>query len=460
MTTKPNILILVTDHLTQRAIGAYGANPLAATPRIDALAARGVRFADAYTPCPVCVPARTSFWTGRLPHETGVHGNGKFEIPENMETLGTLLARGGYRGVHFGKTHDSGALRGTEVVDGRWEPVADEPPWKAYGDTQQDRGTTLQALEFLARPPSADPWLMIADYNNPHDICLWVGDHKGPHINVPTPGPLPPLPDNFETADMATRPQAVRRNCCGNLRVAQSREWTPDNFRHYLAAFRHYTERVDREIGAVLDALAQRADGANTLVVLIADHGDGMASHRMVTKGGHFYEETTRVPFIVAGPGVADPGREIRGPLVSLLDLVPTLCAAAGVAAPADLPGRDLGPLLAGAPATGAEPEYVISTWRGGGEVLSPARMLRTRDYKYTHFLEDGAEELFHLAVDPGETRNLAPDPAARAALETHRALLHAHCRRTGDPYFSDTPHLGPGRRTHPEDRCPFQDWG
>lgn len=453
-THRPNIIIFVTDHLTQRAVGAYGQGAQAPTPHMDAIAARGVRFADAYTVCPICVPSRAALWTGRLPHETGVHTNAKLSIPAGMDGLGSLAARAGYRGVHVGKTHDSEALRGMEMVDGRWDPAPDAPPWKAYGDTQQDCGTTAQALAFLAGA-QPDPYLLVVDYNNPHDICLWVGDHIGPHVDEPVPGPLPPLPANFETADMASRPIAVRRNCCSNFRVAQSREWTPENFRHYLAAYYHYTERVDRDIGEVMAALARRDDAENTLVLLIADHGDGMASHRMVTKGGHFYEETTRVPFVLAGPGIPGGGRELRGPLVSLLDVVPTMCAVMGVAAPEGLTGRSLLPLVRGEAPT-PEPEYVVSTWRGGGAVLSPARMIRTRKFKYNHFLEDGGEELYDLAQDPGETRNLVTDPAFGAVLETHRALLREHCRRTGDPYFSDQPHIAPDRRTHGEGACPF----
>jgi choline-sulfatase len=308
-------------------------------------------------------------------------------------------------------------------------------------------------VEFLSK--SGDkPFLFVADYNNPHDICLWVGENKGVHVDKPVPVVLPPLPDNFEDADLATRTIAVRRNCCGNFRVAQTQGWTGENFRYYLAAYYHYLEMVDREIATVLEALAKRPDAENTLIVFTSDHGDAMASHKMVTKGYSLYEESTRVPLIVAGPGVAEPAREV-GSLASLLDVMPTLCEYAGIEAPKDLSGRSLLPLLTQR-GNFTPPEYVVSTWYGNPELTTPSRMIRTERYKYTHFREDNVEELYDLANDPGEKRNLAADPAHASVLEQHRKLLREHVAKTGDTYFDEPVIVGKGRRTHPDGECPF----
>lgn len=451
---RPNILLIVADQLSQRAVGAYG-DAQGKTPNIDALAARGTRFANVYTPCPVCMPARASLWTGRMPHETGVRGNQReARIPAGMPGLGTVFAAAGYRCVHFGKRHDMGGLREFDIQELGEQPVAATPPWKSYYDTLEDRDTTRRVVEFLSRAPR-EPFLAVASYNNPHDICLWIGDHKGPHADTPGPGALPPLPDNFEDADRAQRPIAVRRGCCGNFRVGQTLQWTPDNFRHYLAAYYHYVEMLDREVGAVLGALAGRPDAADTLVVFLSDHGEGMASHRMVTKGEHFYEEVTRIPLIFAGGGLAAGQGTIRQPLVSLVDLMPTLCDWAGLDAPPDLPGRSLLPWLKGASAPD-DRDYVVSTWYGHTGVIAPARMLRSQRHKYTCFREDGAEELYDLRSDPGERVNLAFDPGHADTLARHRGLLREHCRRTGDPFFNEDCVMAEGRRTHADGLCPF----
>lgn len=455
MKTHPNILMICTDHLAQRAVGAYG-DPQRRTPNIDALAGRGTRFANAYTPCPICMPARASFWTGRLPHETGIRGNTRqsLHVPETMPTLGDTFAHAGYECVHYGKTHDMGGLRAFGTVESGCSAVPSTAPWTSYGDTQEDRSTTEKAVAYLERQHEK-PFLLVADYNNPHDICLWIGDHAGAHTDEPLDTPLPELPHNFEDADRQQRPVAARRNCCVNGRVGQTLVWTPLNFRHYLAAFYHYVELVDREIGAILQALEKRGDADNTLVLLFSDHGESMASHRLVTKGGHFYEETVRVPLIFAGPGVAAVGEEAAVPLTSLVDLLPTLCDVAGVDPPGGLSGASLRPWLRDPRAEGG-PEYVVSTWHGGGECITPARMLRTARYKYASYKEDNSEELYDVAEDPGETRTLVFDPAHERELERHRELLRKHCARTGDTFFEDKVVVPEGFRNHPDKACPF----
>jgi choline-sulfatase len=453
MASRPNILILTADQLAQRAMGCYG-NPLRHTPRIDGLAERGVAFTNAYTTCPLCMPARAAVWTGQLPHRTGVTTNARdLAVPADIPTLGVTFAAAGYRCTHFGKAHDCGALRGFEMVPNSGAPVEETPPWTNYYDSQEDRATTLQAVDFLDKQ-GPEPWVMAVEYNNPHDICLWIGEHIGPHVDTPVPGPLPPLPENFEDADLAARPRNVQYNCCSNFRVAQTLQWTPENFRYYLAAYYHYVDLLDAEISRVLDALARRPDAGNTIVVFYADHGEGMASHRAVTKGGHFYEETVLVPLLFTGVGITARPAPARVPLASLVDVFPTLCDCAGLRVPDGLAGRSLRPWLCGHGPRDTRP-YVVSHWRGDGKIQVPARMLRTHRYKYNLFREDGVEELFDLATDPGERINLAPDPAAAAVLEEHRARLRAYCVETGDAFFEEPVCVASGVHTHPSGQCP-----
>ena len=449
---QPNILVFVTDHLSRAAVGAYG-DARQCTPNVDRIASRGVRVDEAYTPCPLCMPARASFWTSRHVHQTGVWSNGRqFRVPPLNPTLGSLFTAAGYRCLHYGKTHDAGSLMGFLTLECWHRDVVTRPPYKPHGATRLDAHTADRCVQFLQQRNDR-PWLLVADLANPHDICQWVGEHAGPHENDPIDADLPPLPANFERLDFDARPIAVRSNCCSNRRVAQTRGWTPENFRHYLAAFYYYVELVDRDIGRILDALEQCHEPAETVIVLTADHGDAMAAHRLVTKAAHFYDEVTRVPLILAGPGLGQPDRRVHGVPASTLDLLPTLCDVAGVEPPEDVAGCSLLPLLRGA-ATTLDREYITSTWHGG-DLVTPGRMVRTRRYKYTHFREDGGEELYDMIEDPGETRTLVRDPGSAEVLDRHRGLLRAYCQETGDPFFEQEAVLRPGQHTHGDRPCP-----
>lgn len=432
-TKKPNILIIVCDQLAQRAVGAYGSAE-GWTPNIDSIAARGVVFSNAYTPFPLCIPARASFWTGRYPHETGVVSNTyDQEVPAAMPALGTVLADAGYECVHYGKRHDCGALKGFRIGELGASPVEATPPWTAYYDSQEDRFTVDQVVEFLGADHS-NPFCVVADLNNPHDICLWIGDHAGVHADEPLAGRLPDLPGNFEITDRENLPAAIRENVQFNTRIGETEGWTPDNFRHYLAAYGYYTRLADADVGRILATLHGRHDAEDTLIFLLADHGEGMASHKMVTKGGHFYEEAVRVPFIAGGWGIAAPGRVIEGPPTSLIDLVPTVCDMLGVAAPDGLPGLSLAPALRNE-ALAPDREYVVSRWADEGKGATAVRMLRTGRHKYIYYADERVELLYDLDHDPGEMRNLAVLPEYGDILVRHRALLKQYCRDTHDTF-------------------------
>lgn len=434
-TKQPHILFILADQLSHAAVGVRGT-----TPNIDRLAARGVRFTSCYTPCPLCQPARAAFWTGRFPHETGVRSNGWKDpvrpVSETVPTLGAAFAAAGYDTVHFGKAHDAGSLRGFRIEperDGLVDPVG---PWPVNHDTLRDRDTTERVIAYLRH--AREPFLAVADLNNPHNICQYVGAFAGPHDNPPIPAELPPLPSNFRAANFAALPKPVQYICCSHNRQAQAAGWTETNFRHYLAAYDHYVSRVDAEIGRILNAAP-----AGTLVVFFSDHGDSMAGRGLVTKQVSFYDETTRVPLIVSGPGIAP--RTDDG-LCSLLDLLPTLLDVAGLPAPPGLWGRSLWPWVLGARAD-APHEYVVSEWfTEWGFTVEPGRMLRTPGWKYMRYREEDGEELYDLASDPGETCSRLDHPQ-RAV---HRELLDRHLAATADPFMALQPCVDARWRSHP----------
>ncbi|MBD3187515.1 sulfatase-like hydrolase/transferase, partial [Candidatus Bathyarchaeota archaeon] len=266
---KPNILIFICDHLTRRVLGAYG-NENTAAPAIDALAHDGVAVDNVYTPTPLCRPTRAAFWTGRYPHETGVLSNGgrcnDATVRKDVPTVGEIFKQAGYETIHFGKTHDHGGLRGFKnVVQFAEETKPEHPAWPVGNNTHCDRFTANCIIDFLEkRDDEGNPFIAVADFNNPHEICSWVGHNAGKHEDIPVPGDLPTLPSNFETPDLASRPLPIQYLCCSHRRMFQAAKWTRENYRHYLAAFRHYTSRVDREISRVMQTLSSMPGGDNT----------------------------------------------------------------------------------------------------------------------------------------------------------------------------------------------------
>jgi len=459
MNDRPNLLVICCDQLAQAAVGCYG-DPHGATPNIDALAERGVRFEHAYCPFPLCAPARASFWTSRWPHQTGVESNGRHwadaRVTRATPTLGSTFTDAGYHCTHFGKTHDGGALHGFEVVPFHPTPIAG-PDWACYNaDTYNDVTIAAQATHWLAEAPD-DPWLTVVDLLNPHNICGYVGGHEGPETTIDVPGPLPELPDNFEVDNWEALPKPVQYVCCAHRRLSQGANWPDRKYREYLKAYYHFTKLADECVGRLLAALERSGQADRTTVVFFADHGDAIARRRGITKHTTFYEEMTRVPWIIAGAGVEARGAAKGEPLTNLVDLVPTLCDLAGLEAPRTAEGRSLAGAARGE-AVVEDRRYTASQWHTEwGFTIEPGRMIRSKRYKYVCYLEgrddpddpSGGEAFYDLEADPGETRTLIHDPAYADALEEHRRMLAEHCEATGDGFFGRQWKADPQFREH-----------
>ena len=161
---------------------------------------------------------------------------------------------------------------------------------------------------------------------------------------------------------------------------------------------------ADVAVGRVLDALDDAGLTEETLVVLTADHGDGLARHGLTSKM-FLYDEAARVPFFAAWPGQLQAGRRDERHLVTGLDVAPTLCEFAGFAPPPKMRGMSLRPLLEGRDATPWR-EFIVSDTHGAG------RMVRTPEYKYIAYRDDPVTQLFDMRADPGELKNLATEAA------------------------------------------------
>lgn len=432
---KPeSIFVIVCDQLAYRAVGACGQKHVK-TPNMDRILNGGTCFRQSYTPYPLCMPARACYWTGQLPHKTGVISNGiqgeAQAIPSDMPTLGSLAQEQGYRPFHFGKTHDAGSLKGFEVIPVEEDEVIGSKARPTHYDSRRDAATLRQCLGFLEQPPS-EPILMAIDLFNPHDICSWVGafkedsplDHEG--ID------LPPLPFNFGMENILTLPKSVQYISCAHRRQSQTQGWTDEKYRAYLDAYLHYVEVVDAQIGMILDAIEKHFDLEDILIAFMADHGDMMGAHGLVTKHTSFYEEASHVPFALWGMGWTG-GQDVDLP-TSTSDLMPTLVEAMGGEVPEGLYGESLFKHRDGRKVRNSAMSHWYSEW---GTTIEPGRMLVCDGMKYTYYVEDGGEELYDLEKDPGEMHNAASDPAYASSLEAMRLRFRREVERTGDDIFS-----------------------
>jgi len=425
---RPNVLFIMTDQQTAGAMGACG-SPWLKTPAMDSIAARGVRFERSYCAAPVCGPSRSSIVTGRMPHETGVVFNGGSIRPE-IPTFGEVFAAAGYRTMWVGKWHlpESYPRRATKLRGFEYMPVEA----KAYGlGADTDEPVADACIRFLKGKPE-HPFLLAASFHNPHDICAWSGRKPEPHPDVET---YPPLPANFAVdPDEPEFIKICRERTYYGPENTHTKAWDATQWRAYLRAYYRFTEDVDRAIGRVLAALRAVGLEDDTLIVFTSDHGEGTAGHRWIVKLC-LYEAPVTVPLIVSWKGVTPAGVADRTHVVSSIDVLPTLCAYAGIDPPGGIVGRSLRSIIENPEAS----HHAFVVAEVAPDTKDPSfqgRMVRTPRYKYMAYARGAnPEQLFDIESDTGETRNLARDPGAARILNEHRVLLAGWCERAKDSF-------------------------
>jgi choline-sulfatase len=396
----PNFLFIVCDQLGLDAIGAHGC-PDVHTPNLDRLIRRGMTFIESHSTNPVCSPARSSLMTGRMPVETGVISNNR-PIHPNCPNLGQWFRNAGYETVYCGKWHLPGGV--PRATDG----FTVLPARKGQGDLD-DTAVSRTCEAYLKNRGSQQPYLVVASFLQPHDICYW-GNHAGNRMPDGLPfeqirDQLPELPPNHKS-----RPPAPQK-----LASIRLRDYSDDQWRYYLYIYARMVEMLDADVGRVLDAVEASGEAENTVIFFTSDHGDGRGRHGHVSKW-YPYDEAVKVPMIVACPGrIAENARD-RTHLVSGLDVMSTMCDYAGLERPLHVQGKSLRPLLEGKAVEWRE--FVVSEHRVVG------RSVRTPQYKYVHYEGDPVEQLFDMKADPWETTNLYQQAKYASVLDDHRKLL------------------------------------
>jgi arylsulfatase A-like enzyme len=363
-------------------------NKYISTPGMDRIYKQGTVFTNAYSTNPVCGPARSSILTGRMPCETGVYNNG-LNIRNGIPHLGQWFTKHGYNSIYAGKWH----LRqnSTSVIDG-FDVIMTKI--NVQGNTS-DTCITSATEAYLRNYDSDKPFLMMAMYTQPHDICGFVNyfrDEQDMLYEIPD-SELPELPPNFDA-----EPEEPDRFRKFKARIPSTRgNWNRDKWRRYLWNYYRYVEGVDLEINRLLDVLDETGFAENTIVVFMSDHGENTANHRTTLKTS-FYNESCRVPM-----AIREPGREnmkiVTNP-VSLMDIFPTLCDYADIDKPGKMTGINI------ADGSFDRKGVPIENYNGSG------RAFVTEEYKYIAFNDGDTPQLFNLTKDPYETKNIHNDRA------------------------------------------------
>ena len=425
---RPNILFIMTDQQFAGVMSCAG-NRYLKTPAMDSIAKNGVLFEKSYCSQPLCVPSRTSMFTGKMPHQTGVTFNTE-QIETKDEVMGAILSKAGYDCGYVGKWHltvtpDKKEKHGFSTV-------------KHAKHCRLDKDVPEASIEFLRRERTK-PFLLVASFVNPHDICEWSQGEEGkegPFPKVPDKDQCPPLPENFNIPK--NEPDVLRAIQRKDTRIYPTKMWNEEKWRQYIWIYNRLVEKVDAQIGIILNELRESGLDENTVIIFTSDHGDGVSAHHWNQKQV-LYEESVRVPFIVSYKGVTKAGTIDRTHLVSTgLDIIPTMCDYAGVSQPKDLEGKSVRALAEGRDTTTWRDFVVTQTefcmWEESYGVTG--RMLRSNRYKYIIYSEGNLrEQLFDMDNDPGEMINLVGNPEYKAVLTEHRTRLADWRKKKNDPF-------------------------
>ncbi len=432
-----NVLIIMSDEHTRSVMGAYG-NPLAKTPALDGLAASGQRFDNAYTPSPICIPARASFATGKPVFEHRCWSSAEPYYGQQESWMHRLRARG-HDVVSIGKLHyrsagdDCGfseSLLPMYLANGGagWPQGLQRKPMVEFADTRKlaaqlgpgetdyiryDRDITAAAREWLGRRSNNDdrPWVLFVSFISPH-------------FPLVAPEPFYRLYENVDLPAAFDR-RGIQQQRHPVIEIMREFWDYADHFdaESEVVALRSYyglCSFLDDNVGQVLAALEASGQAGNTQVIYTSDHGDMIGNHGIWCKS-YMYEDSAGIPMVIKGPGI-QPGSNPTP--VSLNDIAASVeLAVTGESEPVAEPwrGRPLTEFI-DAPEPGRP---VLSEYHDGG---SPCGfyMLRLGRWKLVYFSEGHRPQLFDLEADPRELDDLVDQPEHAAQLDIMVRALQA----------------------------------
>lgn len=428
---KPkNLVILMSDEHARDASGCYG-HDIVKTPNLDALAAGGTRFTNAYTPSPVCVPARAAFATGKYVHQIGAWDNAT-AFDGSIPSWHSQLRDQGHQTVSIGKLHfrsdkdDNGfsderlSMHLVEAKGDLLGLIRDEDMVKRGGSrkmaqmagpgesmyTRYDRDITSDTITWLHEeaPKHQDkPWVLFVSWVAPHFPLTAPSQHFYRYYNQDLPDPklyhlrnthIHPYVDDYR----------------GTFAYDEFFE-SPETVKRAQAGYFGLISFLDEQVGLVMDALGQTGLKDDTRVIYTSDHGDNMGARGAWGKS-LMYEEAVAIPMLICGPDVPS-GKSVDTP-TSLLDIYPFIMDSVGEgeSKEADAPGSNLVDLI-----NGEQPDRaVLSEYHAMGSKKA-AFMLRKGDWKLVHYV-GYPDQLFNLRDDPDEVNDLSSDVEHGAVMQ------------------------------------------
>jgi len=452
---RPNVLMIIIDDMNDW-MGALEGHPLVQTPNMDRLAARGLLFTNAHIVAPVCNPSRAAVFTGRYPHNTGIYTNRSrwHQVLPGVTSLPGHFKENGYKVYGGGKVHhhtpgnnrdsdwheyfdqvfdshyqtDYRAAGRAQIRNWQWPEgfplnnieavrtlsTADNPrefDWGPFDRDDLDMGDgkmVAWAKQILARPP-AEPFFMAAGIYMPH--LPWYAPRKY-FDQYPLESITPPPIKEDDLDDLPPAGLAMAANRRGDLELIRREGKYLDVIQAYLACISY----ADALVGHLIDALDSGPAAGNTIVVLWSDHGWHFGEKEHLHKFT-LWERSTRIPYIIAAPGVTTPGTRTSQP-ASMIDTFPTLTDLCRLPAVPGIDGTSIVPLLRNPQHVWPRPALITHGFRN--------HALRSERWRYIRY-EDGGEELYDHATDPHEWTNLAGDPAHAAVKASLAAFLPVH---------------------------------
>ncbi|MBM3746186.1 MAG: arylsulfatase [Acidobacteria bacterium] len=453
--SRPHILLLMTDQHRGDCLGADG-NRVIRTPHLDRIAREGVLFRHAYSATPTCTPARAALLTGLSPWHHGMLGYGRVAEKYPLE-MPRALREAGYHGLGVGKMH----WHPQRNLHGFHQTILDEQDMRNTPDFRSDyhgwfhsvaphldpNATGLDWNGYEARPYALPEHLhptnwtaqtaanFLQAYNRPEPFFLKVSFVRPHSPYDPAPrfwkmyqdADLPPARVGKWAQRYAPRSDGGRAIWHGHLGPAE----VGSARQGYYGAVSH----VDDQIGRILEALEQRKLLDETLILMTADHGDMTGDHHLWRKS-YAYEPSARIPMLMRWPsGLVSARRgQVLDQPVELRDVLATFMEAASIQPRERLDGASLLALVRGQ--TEGWRKWIDLEHDVCYHVSNHWNALTDGRIKYIYHAPDGAEQLFNLADDPHELKDLAGDPAHEATLREWRQRLVAHFAERGEPFL------------------------
>lgn len=438
--TPPNIVFFFADDQTTSTIGCYG-NDVVQTPHIDKLAEEGVRFTNAFVSHPICWVSRTTILTGLTGRGFGTPDDPDQARPDAVETLYTdILREKGYRTGYFGKWHARmpKSFKREEHFD-EIEVIGRNPFYKKMPDGSLRHETDLivdKGIEFVKNQPEGKPFALNLWFN----ACHAEDSDRRPGIGqFPWPESANGMYDGLTMAPPRLHDPAIFEALPDFFQTSITREryfwrWNTDmKYQLNLQAYYRMVSGIDAALGRFMEALEAAGLADNTIIVYSADNGYHMANRGLAGKWSH-YEESIRVPLIVADPRVPAAQRgKVTDAMALNLDLPATFLDWAGAEVPTRYQGRSIRPVVEAETPSDWRTETFHEHFAVRNRI--PAyEGIRNDRFKYVRYFDNDYEFLHDLKADPDELVNLAGDPAHADTLATMRAQTTARVAELGGP--------------------------